>query len=269
MNAPHEFHGTSGDVTVPLSAVNRDRLVGARPRCANSTRKMRAGRTRAMYWSPATTFRPKAHANTVTNSRPVLFAAAIIGSTSREIRPNRSSRTPNVTAPKISQSVNSMLDMPPRETSRSTSATPVSTVSPVAIASQAALIDSTTTLPCPATKSATTWGWVNAASTPANSADPSSASDAGALRTESTTSSTRGSRFTGLIQNSWSKSASSVLVGTASRTSGPVIQPRTRKTTSAIAKAGTDRKSTRLNSSHANISYAVFCLKKKNHNYTI
>src|SRR3712207_8180083 len=27
--------------------------------------------------------------------------------------------------------------------------------------------------------------------------------------------------------------------------------------------AGQDRKSTRLNSSHANISYAVFCLKKK------
>src|SRR3712207_8193002 len=29
--------------------------------------------------------------------------------------------------------------------------------------------------------------------------------------------------------------------------------------------AGRDRKSTRLNSSHANISYAVFCLKKKKH----
>src|SRR3712207_7171463 len=29
---------------------------------------------------------------------------------------------------------------------------------------------------------------------------------------------------------------------------------------------GRDRKSTRLNSSHANISYAVFCLKKKNKN---
>src|SRR3712207_8859265 len=28
--------------------------------------------------------------------------------------------------------------------------------------------------------------------------------------------------------------------------------------------ADRDRKSTRLNSSHANISYAVFCLKKKN-----
>ena len=34
-----------------------------------------------------------------------------------------------------------------------------------------------------------------------------------------------------------------------------------------VGKAG-DRKSTRLNSSHALISYAVFCLKKKN-NYTI
>src|SRR3712207_9553380 len=30
------------------------------------------------------------------------------------------------------------------------------------------------------------------------------------------------------------------------------------------AQAALDRKSTRLNSSHANISYAVFCLKKKN-----
>src|SRR3712207_2758170 len=30
-----------------------------------------------------------------------------------------------------------------------------------------------------------------------------------------------------------------------------------------IVDLGADRKSTRLNSSHANISYAVFCLKKK------
>src|SRR5215203_194820 len=32
----------------------------------------------------------------------------------------------------------------------------------------------------------------------------------------------------------------------------------------APGSQGQDRKSTRLNSSHANISYAVFCLKKKN-----
>src|SRR5438445_8587677 len=41
----------------------------------------------------------------------------------------------------------------------------------------------------------------------------------------------------------------------------------------AIVGAGPDRKSTRLNSSHANISYAVFCLKKKkqhnNHSFKI
>src|SRR3712207_8584087 len=37
-----------------------------------------------------------------------------------------------------------------------------------------------------------------------------------------------------------------------------------KETLSGIRKAkGKDRKSTRLNSSHANISYAVFCLKKK------
>src|SRR3712207_7837683 len=33
-------------------------------------------------------------------------------------------------------------------------------------------------------------------------------------------------------------------------------------------RLGADRKSTRLNSSHANISYAVFCLKKKKNTCT-
>src|SRR5258707_3697071 len=36
----------------------------------------------------------------------------------------------------------------------------------------------------------------------------------------------------------------------------------------ALADRVRDRKSTRLNSSHANISYAVFCLKKKNNTLT-
>src|SRR3712207_9007147 len=38
---------------------------------------------------------------------------------------------------------------------------------------------------------------------------------------------------------------------------------------SAPVRAWRDRKSTRLNSSHANISYAVFCLKKKKENYFV
>src|SRR3712207_8862118 len=39
-----------------------------------------------------------------------------------------------------------------------------------------------------------------------------------------------------------------------------------RRRRSAPRRGGGDRKSTRLNSSHANISYAVFCLKKKKYN---
>src|SRR3712207_8121582 len=35
------------------------------------------------------------------------------------------------------------------------------------------------------------------------------------------------------------------------------------RTLAELEKERADRKSTRLNSSHANISYAVFCLKKK------
>src|SRR3712207_8939162 len=39
----------------------------------------------------------------------------------------------------------------------------------------------------------------------------------------------------------------------------------TRFSKQAVQHLLLDRKSTRLNSSHANISYAVFCLKKKKH----
>src|SRR3712207_9118006 len=49
------------------------------------------------------------------------------------------------------------------------------------------------------------------------------------------------------------------LEGSSTATSNPtaVVTPY------AARLFGADRKSTRLNSSHANISYAVFCLKKK------
>src|SRR3712207_7938518 len=41
-----------------------------------------------------------------------------------------------------------------------------------------------------------------------------------------------------------------------------------RRAAAALVEGGRDRKSTRLNSSHANISYAVFCLKKKRKHHT-
>src|SRR3712207_8788570 len=45
----------------------------------------------------------------------------------------------------------------------------------------------------------------------------------------------------------------------------PALSKRERQIIELLAQGvtGEDRKSTRLNSSHANISYAVFCLKKK------
>src|SRR3712207_7142796 len=50
----------------------------------------------------------------------------------------------------------------------------------------------------------------------------------------------------------------------------PGVRPRHREPAGADRALGRlpppDRKSTRLNSSHANISYAVFCLKKKKKN---
>src|SRR3712207_6876496 len=58
----------------------------------------------------------------------------------------------------------------------------------------------------------------------------------------------------------------------------PYIGAASRRVERSISRAGVairrprrappDRKSTRLNSSHANISYAVFCLKKKQLYYT-
>src|SRR3712207_7179478 len=44
--------------------------------------------------------------------------------------------------------------------------------------------------------------------------------------------------------------------------------PQRRQAYDMFGHAATDRKSTRLNSSHANISYAVFCLKKKKNTTT-
>src|SRR3712207_7902064 len=44
---------------------------------------------------------------------------------------------------------------------------------------------------------------------------------------------------------------------------GIASDPQAKDQLVKLLRFNTDRKSTRLNSSHANISYAVFCLKKK------
>src|SRR2546430_10285492 len=55
--------------------------------------------------------------------------------------------------------------------------------------------------------------------------------------------------YTTLFRSPWLREKADVV-------SLPLVRPRT-------TQAAADRKSTRLNSSHSQISYAVFCLKKK------
>src|SRR2546430_3198733 len=50
-----------------------------------------------------------------------------------------------------------------------------------------------------------------------------------------------------------------------SRAAGCRPLPSARSRIPAEIRSSSDRKSTRLNSSHSQISYAVFCLKKKKH----
>src|SRR3712207_7771555 len=52
--------------------------------------------------------------------------------------------------------------------------------------------------------------------------------------------------------------------GIRSRRQDAGVAPRRDPAPALRCRKDPDRKSTRLNSSHANISYAVFCLKKKN-----
>src|SRR2546430_11247481 len=67
-------------------------------------------------------------------------------------------------------------------------------------------------------------------------------------------------------QFSWSGSTYGGQEGLFNRS--PFAKPRNQHH-SDRKKIGKDRKSTRLNSSHSQISYAVFCLKKKKQQYSV
>src|SRR3712207_8923550 len=74
--------------------------------------------------------------------------------------------------------------------------------------------------------------------------------------------------YTTLFRSNWQLNPRNPSLAEAERRTGKAVaggvttKPADLKLTPADVKAE-DRKSTRLNSSHANISYAVFCLKKK------
>src|SRR2546426_2505901 len=67
------------------------------------------------------------------------------------------------------------------------------------------------------------------------------------------------------LRPSWANASASSASNTASPVAAPGEAGRPFATRVTDARGSTiDRKSTRLNSSHLVISYAVFCLKKKN-----
>src|SRR3989449_2599933 len=61
----------------------------------------------------------------------------------------------------------------------------------------------------------------------------------------------------------WSITVSTGHVSLAARVCVPILRWKACKVAVAASSVRQDRKSTRLNSSHGYISYAVFCLKKK------
>src|SRR3712207_7042361 len=74
--------------------------------------------------------------------------------------------------------------------------------------------------------------------------------------------------YTTLFRSGGPALAAEERAGDAARGVHPLLDvDRQREEVEVVLRA--DRKSTRLNSSHANISYAVFCLKKKKKKFQI
>ena len=226
---------------MPASATARDRLVVLNPRLRNSTWNNLAGSTNAMYWSPAMMFRPNAVAATVPINLPVVLARNNTGVISLESRPNLSSMVPKASAPMISQMVNNMLSMPPRDSNESTAGVPVLAWKPLDMASQVPLTkaagEDNSGL---STKSSTTCGCRNAANTPATMAEAVMASEGGTFFSDNTMRNASGSRFSGVIQNMSFSCSSSVAITPPSTVAAWPKKPMQANTMIAINIAGTD-----------------------------
>ena len=115
----------SGEVTAAELPSVRDSTTGARPRASKAPRNIRPGSTTAIYWSEASTFVPMQAATRVATRAPAERAAAITGPIRRSSTPAFSMNPPKASATRMSQTVPSMLAMPPRESSSSTAGSPV------------------------------------------------------------------------------------------------------------------------------------------------
>src|SRR5829696_928204 len=195
--------------------------------------------TIATYWSPATMLRPMAVPTTEAISAPEDVARSTSGWMIRSRNPARSTIAAYESAPRISQIVVSIESMPPREKSWSICGTPLVETKPFAIAWYTALMFVTSGEASPPTNAATTAGCVNHARTPANSAQPKIERNAGTRRSDRITSSTSGSRLTGVMLNSPASVACAAAVSKAV-SAGVAVSPRTANSPTAMSIAGPD-----------------------------
>ncbi len=165
-----------------------------------------------MYWSAVTTLVAKTAPTSEATSAPADFAASITGVISRSRTPAFSTTPPKASAVITSQIVFSMLSMPPRLTSTSIAAYPVSDLYPLASASHTPLTTASQSgMSSPAPPSAITRsGATTAASTPPTSAPMKIAVNGGNRSSASPTTTTSGTNSHGRdVEGALDRAASS------------------------------------------------------------
>ena len=214
MYAPHVFHGTSGEVTVPESSTARLRTCGARPRLRNSPRNIRAGSTTATYWSPggdvqADAARVDGEDQLAARSGARRPPAAGAGRGSRRARGSRRTPSPRARATPSSAGSPSRRARRARRSARrrcrSRSPWPSRRRRP---RSRSRAVPSSGS----STNASTAGHCVKQARMPANSAEPRIARNGGTFLTVKTTSSASGSRLTAEMSKAPSSAATAASV---------------------------------------------------------
>src|SRR5699024_10328733 len=126
MNAPHVFHGTSGEVIVPASSNVRDKFLGFNPLFSYSSAYIRPGTIIDIYCSQPTMLAEMHVATVVAIKLPVFLANVRIASTNTSNILVNSSTPPKHIAIMISETVNITDSIPPLFKRLSTTSTPVS-----------------------------------------------------------------------------------------------------------------------------------------------
>ena len=190
-----------------------------------------------MYWSEASTLVPKAAPTSVVTSAPSERAAAISGPISRSRTPARSMKPPKASATRISQTVASMLAMPPRVRSWSMAGSPaLETYPPESVAQTPLRSARPRGSPSPA-KAITRSGASTTARTPPASAPRKMATKGGQRMIANARTRASGMKCIG---DGWKAASMRAVTPAASNSTGV---PRLQKSTSAMKSEGPEVRS--------------------------